>query len=152
MSFEENKLFICRVRKEGCIEATSAKRQRLFSPAIRKSLPNKENNSTSGYRVVPRVPDDGRTSQCIRSQRISEDFEGFRRDYSRYTRGIRRERRPRRSGKIVTARVNARIHTSSWFPSVPSWFSSHPESPSRRRCSPPTLAPPGRTRPSDSTN
>lgn len=71
--------FICRVRKESCIGATSAKRQRLFSPAIRKSLPNKENNAMSRYHVVPRVPDDGKPSQCI-------GVEGFLR-YFQDTRG-----------------------------------------------------------------
>lgn len=119
--------------------------QCLFSPTIRTAFPNKDNNVTSECRVVSRSRFSRLNALAMRSE--SESFEIL---YEIHM-GNQHERQPQRSGES-SRHVNARIPTSSWFPWVPSWFSSHLESPSRPRCSPPKLALPERIRLSDSTD
>lgn len=118
-------------------KATFARCQRLFSPVSHFLIRRiKRRNTTSFHGHVFH----GWTSSQYR-------VKGFR-----DTQGVNANSRRDLAAGRSSRHVNARIRTSSWFPWVPSWSSSRPESLSRRRCSPPKPAPPGRTRPLDSTN
>lgn len=122
---------------------TIVKCQWFFSPAIHESFPNKENNATSKYCVVLRLFA-RLDAPTIRSQKVLRYF-------LRYMWRINASDGLDKAARSLQ-HVNARIHTFSWFLWVLSWSSSHPEFPSRPKCSPPKLAPLGRTRPSDSTD